>query len=138
MHQSDFQDLVGVRLHEARFLLGGGCYDGAYYLAGYAVECALKASIAGMTQARSFPPKQTLVQGMYVHRPSELVKAAGMKTHLDAAQVADREFGGNWEVVARWSEESRYERRSESQARELYEAIVDPAHRVLQWILSFW
>jgi len=35
----DLQELSKVRLKEARALLDFGLYDGAYYLAGYAVEC---------------------------------------------------------------------------------------------------
>ena len=33
------------RLREARALLGVRCWSGAYYLAGYAIECGLKACI---------------------------------------------------------------------------------------------
>lgn len=46
MNRSDFQDLAQIRLAEAAALLQAERFDGAYYLAGYAVECALKACIA--------------------------------------------------------------------------------------------
>jgi len=39
-------------------LLRLGLFDGAYYLAGYAVECALKACIAKGTQRFEFPDKR--------------------------------------------------------------------------------
>jgi hypothetical protein len=39
-----------VRLAEAEALMNLGHADGAYYLAGYAVECGLKACIAQETQ----------------------------------------------------------------------------------------
>ena len=44
--RKDLQELSKVRLKEATALLKLGLFDGAYYLAGYAVECALKACIA--------------------------------------------------------------------------------------------
>ena len=43
--RSDFQWLAKTRIREAKALLDNGLFDGAYYLAGYAVECALKACI---------------------------------------------------------------------------------------------
>lgn len=47
--RQDLQELSRVRLKEATALLKLGLFDGAYYLAGYAVECALKACIAKAT-----------------------------------------------------------------------------------------
>jgi len=41
--RKQLQDLSRVRLKEASALLDLGLADGAFYLAGYAVECALKA-----------------------------------------------------------------------------------------------
>jgi hypothetical protein len=49
------QDLALARLAEAGHLLAGGFSGGAYYLAGYAVECALKALIAGRFSAAAIP-----------------------------------------------------------------------------------
>jgi HEPN domain-containing protein len=46
VNRNGLQDLSKVRLKEATALLNLRMYDGAYYLAGYAVECALKACIA--------------------------------------------------------------------------------------------
>ena len=55
MDRKDFQELSRVRLKEATALLRLGLFDGAYYLAGYSVECALKACIAKGTQRFEFP-----------------------------------------------------------------------------------
>ena len=46
----ELQDLSKVRLKEATALLQLGLFDGAFYLAGYAVECGLKACIAKGTR----------------------------------------------------------------------------------------
>jgi HEPN domain-containing protein len=51
-----------VRLKEANVLLRLGLSDGAYYLAGYAVECALKACIAKGTRRYEFPDKGGLIR----------------------------------------------------------------------------
>jgi HEPN domain-containing protein len=40
MNRADFQKLAELRIREAKVLLDSKHYEGAYYLAGYAVECA--------------------------------------------------------------------------------------------------
>jgi hypothetical protein len=49
MNRNHFRQLAEVRIEEALVLFAQGLYDGAYYLAGYAVECGLKACIAKLT-----------------------------------------------------------------------------------------
>jgi len=44
-----------MRLKDAEVLLQKGRNEAAYYLAGYAVECALKACIAKQTKRHEFP-----------------------------------------------------------------------------------
>jgi hypothetical protein len=56
--RKDLQELSTVRPKEAAALLKAGLFDGAYYLAGYAVECALKACIAKGTQRYEFPRQE--------------------------------------------------------------------------------
>jgi hypothetical protein len=58
MNRTDFQQLAELRLREAEALLAAGLPDGAYHLAGYSVECALKACIAKRTQLHDFPEKK--------------------------------------------------------------------------------
>lgn len=70
MNRRDFQELARVRLREAGALLRARHYDGAYYLAGYAVECALKACLARKVRRHEFPPKVGCVSQMYDHDAS--------------------------------------------------------------------
>jgi HEPN domain-containing protein len=64
-------------LKEAKALLDAGLPDGAYYLAGYAVECALKACIAKSTLRYDFPDKTT-VDKSYTHSLTQLVGVANL------------------------------------------------------------
>ncbi|MCI0704067.1 MAG: DNA-binding protein, partial [Planctomycetia bacterium] len=84
MTRSDFQQLAQVRINEAAVLLAASKWDGAYYLAGYAVECALKACIAKLTKAEDFPPKKKVVEDCYSHDLNTLLKAAGLTAARDA------------------------------------------------------
>jgi HEPN domain-containing protein len=56
MNRNYFRQLAELRLKEAKALLAAELPDGTYYLAGYAVECALKACIAKMTQQHDRSP----------------------------------------------------------------------------------
>jgi HEPN domain-containing protein len=76
MNRSDFKQLAEIRIEEALVLLVQGKYDGAYYLAGYAVECALKACIAKLTNDGDFPPGPNLRDSHYSHDIEKLVVTA--------------------------------------------------------------
>jgi len=69
------RDLALIRLKEARVLLRTRNYDGAYYLSGYVVECALKACIAKHTRRSEFPDKKTAVAS-HTHRLEDLIGVA--------------------------------------------------------------
>src|SRR6266571_4529244 len=107
MDRKDLQELSKVRLKEARALLGLGFYDGAYYLAGYAVECALKACIAKRTRRHEFPDKKR-VDSSYSHDLWSLLKVAALEDAYDEHSQVDDIFEKHWATVESWSEQSRY------------------------------
>ena len=76
MNRTDFQMLAKVRLNEAKTLLDQKQFDGAYYLAGYAVECGLKSCIAKLTNQDDFPRDRKFVERCYSHDFMDLLKAS--------------------------------------------------------------
>jgi hypothetical protein len=76
--RSTFQQLAELRLTEARLLLDNGLPSGAYYLAGYAIECALKARIAAEFRANEIPDKAR-VNSIYTHNLGILLGLAGLR-----------------------------------------------------------
>lgn len=139
-HQVDRNDLRAlsrVRLSEAKALLRAGLPDGAYYLAGYAVECALKACIAKDTQRYEFPEKKR-VEASYTHDLRELVRVAGLRNELRASLQADAVVQGYWDIVELWSEQSRYSRHTPETARKLIVAISDNNHGAMKWVRHYW
>ena len=98
MNRIDLQRLARLRVNEARTLLKAGHSHGAYYLAGYSIECALKACIAKAVKRHDFPDKRT-VDKSYSHDLAGLVKIAGLETAHDAELVANAQFALNWAVV---------------------------------------
>jgi HEPN domain-containing protein len=91
MDRKDLRSLSRVRFSEARALPKAGLPDGAYYLAGYAVECALKACIARETQRYEFPEKKR-VDASYTHNLKELVRVAELRDELQATAMRIRCF----------------------------------------------
>lgn len=78
MNRADLQRLTRIRLREARVLLKNGHYEGAYYLLGYAVECAFKACIARQTRRYDFPDRK-LVNDIYTHDLNKLLSISGLE-----------------------------------------------------------
>ena len=137
MKRRDFQTLAAIRLKEAQHLLQQQCWDGAYYLAGYAVECGLKACIAKQTERHEFPDKKR-VEESYNHDLWRLLKAARLDEALIRAQSQRPQLAANWQIVGKWSEQSRYQRRVRSDAEDLLNAIRDRKHGVLRWLKEHW
>ncbi len=125
------------RLEAAESLLKSRHWDSAYYLAGYAVECGLKACIARQFREYDFPDKKT-VNDSYTHDLSKLVRIAGLEWARERTADASDDFKLNWATVKDWSEDSRYEQRSEAQATAILEAIRNAEFGVMQWITQHW
>ena len=138
MNRRDFQTIALVRLKEAQTLLANDLPDGAYYLCGYTVECALKACIARQTERYDFPPDPRTVQAIYTHDLNRLASLAGLDAVLAGRQQTDQTFAENWELVKDWSERSRYLRHPRDEAEHLYLAVADRQHGVLRWIRQYW
>jgi HEPN domain-containing protein len=136
--RQSFQSLAKTRLDEAKLLLNHGMYAGAYYLAGYAVECALKACVANLFKVEEFPSRR-FSKECYIHALDDLVRLARVEQDHVAELNASPEFSANWAIIKDWTEESRYhETRTEKEARELFDAISDSTHGVMQWIGRYW
>jgi HEPN domain-containing protein len=131
MNRLDFQQISIERLADAEALLTAGRWQGAYYMSGYAVECALKACIAQKTQAGDFPPKDA--HKVWVHNLKELLERASL-SEMGMPQPVKI----NWAVVIFWSEGQRYESNvDERMARDMLGAIRD-ANGVLTWLQTQW
>jgi hypothetical protein len=137
VNRVSFQQLADERLLEAEILLAAGRWSGAYYLTGYAVECGLKACIAKLTNQYDFPDK-SFAQRCFTHNLDTLLDLARLTLDPDNDLSADLQFEANWVVVRTWKEDSRYQIKTQIEADELYNAVADQTHGVLQWIKVRW
>ncbi|HYM12551.1 MAG TPA: HEPN domain-containing protein [Bryobacterales bacterium] len=134
MDRDIFRRLALVRLREAKALLEGGYYQGAYYLCGYAVECGIKACLAKKTKRYAFPPEPKAVsQRYYTHSLSALLDEVG------GPLAAEMKNHPKWGLTTEWSEGYRYSiDTAPSLAQEFYAAVADKKSGVLTCIKKYW
>jgi HEPN domain-containing protein len=118
-------------------LLKAGLPDGAYYLAGYSVECGLKACVAKETKRYDFPDKSK-VNASHTHDLKELIKLANLEVARVEEARNDAEFRNNWDLVQQWSERSRYQHYATNVAKAMVDAVGDGKHGVMTWINRYW
>ncbi len=113
-------------------------YDGAYYLLGYAVECALKAYIAKQTKRYDFPDKK-FVNDIYTHDLNKLLSVSGLESDYRKEIMRTPNFELNWTVVKDWSEQSRYTIGvSRAKAKDFRSAVVSRRTGILPWLQRRW
>jgi HEPN domain-containing protein len=139
LNRTDLQQLTEDRVLDAEALLNAGRWSGAFYISGYAIECALKACIAKQTSLHDFPDK-IIAQKSYTHDLLDLLDLAGLKLQLklDTTPAANPALGMNWQLVKDWNERARYQQKTQAQARRLYLAVTDTADGVLPWVKNLW
>jgi len=113
--QSDIENVAAQKILDAECLLIGGRFDGAYYLAGYAIELLLKAKICktlGIADFFDFDNKDRSVKikndnsVFRTHNYEQLLILSGI--YMDYKNEQDPEFKTNWSIVVEWNENSRY------------------------------
>jgi hypothetical protein len=132
------QALAESRLEEGKILLANNQWNGAYYLTGLAVECALKACLARTVKEHDYPD-QKFVNAMYKHDlPSLIELDATLYAALQADMTRDFKLEANWKTVKDWKNEKRYDVIDEPEARSLYDATADMGSGVIPWIRGRW
>jgi hypothetical protein len=132
----DFQQLARLRLRDARILLRNRGVEGAYYLTGLAVECAVKTCIAKRSKRHDFPPNPNVIRDIYTHDLIKLIGAAQLGPTLEADAKRNSTLNKNWAVVKDWNINSRYMTKSLN-ARDLYRAVAG-RDGVMQWLRQRW
>ena len=134
--RAELQFLAQSKADDAALLFAHARYANAYYLAGYAIEIALKACIANQFQQHVMPDKDML-RDLFVHDLNKLVTLAGLRGALSDKRRLD-EFDANWTILEAWRPESRYEIVQEAQSRAMIEAVTNEENGVLTWIKANW
>jgi hypothetical protein len=139
VNRAELRSLAEDRVLDAGALLKENRWSGAYYLAGYAVECGLKACVLAFVERTGiiFQDKKFL-EKCWTHDLEMLVKAADLEATRGLAISANASLGANWLVVNNWSEVARYQQFAEPEARKLFLAVTETANGVLPWVKMHW
>jgi HEPN domain-containing protein len=138
VNRADLQTIAQVRLKEAQTLFQAGHHWGAYYLTGYAIECAFKAAISKQIKEHDFPDKK-LVNDSYTHDLKKLLDTSGLKKPLEDEMQTNAALELNWSIVKDWSEEARYRHDiTEPMARDLIGACTSDPDGVYLWLMKHW
>ena len=142
MTRGDLQKLAQDRVDDAAALLGTQRWSAAYHLIGYALECGLKSCVLAHFQNTGmiFQDRTYLrdLADCWTHDLERLVKLAGLKVVLDKNLASNPNLDSNWQVARGWRETSRYEDKTEVEARDLFQAVTNQPDGVLQWLRTFW
>lgn len=136
--RSELKKLTVRRLKDAHVLMKGRRYESAYYLAGYVVEHAIKACIAGQFRRNTIPDRR-LVNDTFSHDLENLLRTAGLYQELQNDVALVPGLGSSWSVVKDWRPDVRYStEKSKLDARDLIDAIENPNDGILQWLTQHW
>lgn len=148
MNRAELQQRANDWVAGAETLLAAGQWSLAYYLAGYAVEFALKSCVLSrMIETGAVFREQLTIGGKQkkweardfrTHSLDELVDLAGLRAELDGRRSQPDGFSANWLLVREWRSDSRYERHEQSKAEDLLKAIAVDPDGVLSWVRLFW
>lgn len=140
MNRAFWQRLAEERVLDARSLLDSGRWSAAYHIAGYALECGLKACILVFLEhnLEMIFRERRYSEKCWVHELPLLVELAGLDAALRAKIAVNAAFGGFWGIAKDWKETSRYEVKTQADAEQLYEAITQAPDGVLAWIRTVW
>lgn len=139
MNRAALQQLSDERIEDARVSIAAKPWAGAYYLAGYALECALKSCVLAYIDRTGiiFEDKK-YAQNCWTHDIEDLVRQAGLTIERDKAAGTNITLGQHWLIAKDGSETSRYRISTQLQAEKLFHALTDNSNGVLPWMKNFW
>lgn len=139
MNRQELQQLSDERIEDAQALLAASRWAGAYYVSGYAVECALKSCVLAYVERTGiiFEDKK-FSEKCWTHDLETLVQQAGLKAELGLAISASPQLATHWLTSKDWSESARYRFAMQQEAEELFQAITNHPDGVLQWVKNYW
>ena len=142
MTRAEFQQLAEGRRQDAAALLAAERWSGAYYLAGYAVECGLNACLMKRVGREEggmlFETPNFQRTFCFTHDLNKLLQGTGLELEHRRRATAGSRFAANWRWILKWSEATRYRETSRLAAKMMYDAVADSNEGVLPWIRQHW
>lgn len=140
MNRRNLQQLAEDRIEDARALLAAGRWSGAYYVAGYSLECGLKACVLRYVENTGIIfQDRDYAKRCWTHDLQTLFDAADLGQRLESAVQTNTLLGLNWKIAKEWSQLTRYDlSKTELDGIRLIKAIGDSTDGVLSWLRNYW
>jgi hypothetical protein len=139
MTRKDLQDLSRLRLREAQALFKARLYDGSVYLAGYAIELALKARICRLLRVKEYPLSGDIGRAFKIHNLDQLKVLGGLSAEIDVKK--NKELFDNWSKAVAWDPEQRYDtpgKYNASNAKAILDGLTAKPNGVFTWLSKRW
>ena len=118
-----YEEISRRMLTDARFLFKHGRWHGAVYLAGYAIECKLKAAVCQYLGVEELP------ESFRTHDIRFLIRSAGLTETVNSDEVIQARFR---RIDSMWRTEIRYA--GKPYGKQEAEVFLDNVRRVVQWL----
>lgn len=137
--RKQLQELARLRIQEAEALYKARLYDGAVYLAGYAVELALKSRICKILKVAEYPDSGEIGKSFKTHKLEQLKTLAAVG--VDITITKNKDLFDNWSTAVEWDPEQRYTaagKYTQKAAREVLDSITSKPNGVFSWLTKRW
>ncbi|WP_353861254.1 hypothetical protein [Azospirillum formosense] len=132
----DWERLANEKRRAAEILFRSRQFGSAYYEAGIALECMLKAKIM-RKEGLNIWPDRSCRKDLYTHDLARLLKLAGLHDRMVAEAKKVTDIGIAWSVAKQWTVDARYARKVRLRdARDIVEAVSPTGKGLLKWIIS--
>ncbi len=133
--------IANARLRSANFLIKAGDWDGAVYMMGYVLECALKAAACKALRLGEYPENKKTHSHFMTHSLDQLLVLSGMSDLFNI--LASNEVFKNWseftqEFQGEWPrmryDLNRQQSFDEIKTKKLYNNLVSTNEGILSVI----
>ena len=135
----DLKKITNARLKAVKSLKESGDYDTAYYIIGYALECALKSVICKTLNFDNYPDMDGMgkkVETFKTHSFDLLLALSGMEKDFTLNAPAERAY--NWSQFTKaWVIDSRYQPigiRTKEEIERMIKMLEENENGILYWI----
>jgi len=139
MTRTGLRELSRLRLREAEALYRAHLYDGCVYLAGYAIELALKARICRVLRVKEYPLSGEIGRTFKIHSLDELKVLAGLSGEIDVNK--NKALFDNWSRAVEWDPEQRYDapgKYDAGKAGAILDSLTAKPNGVFTWLSLRW
>ena len=139
-NHKQLREISKSRLRTSKILIDHQDYDGAFYMMGYVLECALKSVICKRLNLANYPDKDSSEDKRSIFRTHKfdiLLTLSGIEKDFSLSTLVPARRSENWSIATKWRPETRYEpigSHNQIEVVRVYEALTENPEGILNWI----